>query len=181
MTGIRLIVIPFIALAVPGHAQGSLPVSPDLAQGVQAYQEQRWTEAMGHFLQVLSQDPANHEAHSYLNLLAEQMDAERRRTVHDDRLMMLASASQVLDAKRMDSLPVEQALQRTTALEADHESFQRHAQCTMAQMEAQLGHLAVANDLVLKVITDHPNDAEAQRLLSDLQSQIRQALDQRKD
>ena len=181
MTRARLIVIPFLSCAVAGHLQASAPVSPDLAQGVQSYQDQRWTEAMGHFLQVLAQDPSNHEAHSYLNLLAEQMDAERRRTVHDDRLMMLASASQVLDAKRLDSLPVEQALQRTTALEAEHESFQRHAQCTMALMEAQLGHLAVANDLVLKVITDQPNDAEAQRILSDLQSQIRQALDQRKD
>ena len=47
----------------------------------------------------------------------------------------------------------------------------------MAQMEAQLGHLAVANDLVLQVIVQNPNDGEAQRLLSDLQSQIRQVLD----
>ena len=51
----------------------------------------------------------------------------------------------------------------------------------MAQMEAQLGRLAVANDLVLQVIAQNPNDAEAQRLLSDLQSQIRQTLDTRKD
>ena len=181
MTRLRLIVILLLAGATAGFSQASAPVSSDLAQGVQAYQEQRWTEAMGHFLQVLVQDPSNHEAHSYVNLLAEQMDAARRQTVHDDRLMMLASATQVLDAKRMDSLPVEQALQRTTTLEAEHEAFQRHAQCTMAQMEAQLGHLPAANDLVLKVITEHPNDGEAQRLLSDLQSEIRKALDQRKD
>ena len=50
----------------------------------------------------------------------------------------------------------------------------------MAQMEAQLGRLAVANDLIFQVIAQDPNDAEAQRLLSDLQSQIRQTLDTRK-
>src|ERR1035438_4008098 len=51
----------------------------------------------------------------------------------------------------------------------------------MAQMEAQLGRLAVANDLIFQVIAQNPNDAEAQRLLSDLQSQIRKTLDTRKD
>ena len=112
----RLIVVPLLVWTVAGRARGAVPVSPDLTQGVQAYQDQRWTEAMGHFLQVLSQDPANHQAHAYLDLLAQQLDADRRRTVHDDRLMMLASATQVLDANRLDSSPVEHALQQTTAL-----------------------------------------------------------------
>jgi tetratricopeptide (TPR) repeat protein len=177
----RVIVAAWLAWGLPCRVWGANPASTELTQGIQAYQDQRWTEAMGHFLQVLFQDPSNHEAHAYFDLLAQQIESDWRRTVHDDRLMILASATQVLDARRMDSSPVEVALRHTTTLEADHASVQRHAQCTMAQMEAQLGHLPTANDLVLRVIAENPNDGEAQRLLSDLQSQIHQTLDTRKD
>ena len=76
---------------------------------------------------------------------------------------------------------MEQALSATTAAEAENRKEEWHSHCTMAQIEAQLGHLPAANDLVLQVIAQNPNDGEAQRLLSDLQSQIRQALDTRKD
>jgi tetratricopeptide (TPR) repeat protein len=181
MTGRRSIVVVLIACGLADRVWAGIPVTSELTQGVQSYQEHRWTEAMGHFLQVLSQDPSNKEAHTYMDLLAQELDQQKRRTTHDDRLMILASATQVLDANRMNSSPVQQALRDTTAVEADHERQQRHAQCTMAQTEALLGHLPAANDLVLQVIAQSPNDGEAQRLLSDLQSQIRQTLDTRKD
>jgi len=181
MTRSRLIIAALLVCSVFSLARADVPVASELTAGVQAYQEQRWTEAMGHFLQVLSQDPANKEAHTYMDLLAQELDSQRRRVSHDDRLAILASATQVLDTNRMNSAPVQQALRDTNAVEADRERQQRHAQCTMAQTEAQLGHLSAANDLVLQVITQTPNDGEAQRLLSDLQSQIRQALDTRKD
>ncbi len=181
MTPHRFIISVLLSSGLFGHAWGVMPLSSELAQGVHAYEQQRWTEAMGHFLEVLSQDPSNQEAHTYVNLLAQELDSEKCRTTHDDRLAILASATQVLDSNRMDSAPIEQALRDTTAVEAEHESQQRHALCTMAQMEAQLGHLPAANDLVLQVIAQSPNDAEGQRLLSDIQSQIRQTLDTRKE
>jgi len=181
MTRVRSIVVALITCCLSGHVWGAAPISSELMQGTQAYQDQRWMEAMNHFLQVLSQDPSNQEAHTYLDLLAQELDAQRRSTTHDDRLAMLSSASQVLDDNRINSAPVDKALNDTIAVEADRERQQRHAACTMAQMEIELGHLPAANDLVLQVIAQNPSDEEAQRLLSDLQSRMRQMLDNRKD
>ena len=76
---------------------------------------------------------------------------------------------------------MDQDLREVLGAQSEREQADRHSKCTTAQMEAQLGRLAVANDLVLQAIAQNPNDGEAQRLLSDLQSQIRQALDSRKD
>jgi len=76
---------------------------------------------------------------------------------------------------------VDADLKRVLATQAEREQAERHSKCTMARMEAQLGRLAAANNLVLQVIAQNPNDGEAQRFLSELQSQIRKTLDTRQD
>ena len=181
MSRIRTLLIVLFASGLVGQVFGVVPVSSELAQGAQAYQDKRWMEAMSHFLQVLSGDPANQEAHTYLKLLAQELDLQKQSSTHDDRMAMLSSASQVLDASGLDSAPIEKALKDTITVEADRDRQKRHAACTMAKMEIDLGHLPAANDLVLQVIAQNPADGEAQLLLSDLQSRMRQMLENRKD
>ncbi len=164
------------------QAWADLPgaVSSELTQAVQAYQAERWTTALGHFLHVLTEDPSNKEAHTYVNLIVRKLEAQQARRSHDDRFTILTASSRLLDDHRKDSSVVDEALRQTTAAEANRQKQGWHSQCNIAQIEAQLGHLAAADDLVLQVIAQDPNDREAQQLLSNLQSQIREALDTRK-
>ena len=155
--------------------------SNELSQGVQAYQQDRWMTAMGHFVHVLAQDPSNAQAHAYLSLVLKKLEAQQVHKAHEDELAILTATSKLLEDRRMDTRIVDEALRHSNAEEEDRQRYDRHAQCTMAQMEAQLGRLPEANDLVFQALAQNPNDAEALRLLSDLQSQIRQTLDTRKD
>jgi tetratricopeptide (TPR) repeat protein len=158
----------------------SIPGTP-LSSGIRAYQEQRWTDSMGFFLQVLAQDPANEKAHKYLDLLSEQINTERIAKVNETRLAMLSQTSKRLESARMDSTRVDQAINDATQKEVREETQNRHSSCIMAQMEEHLGHLESANDLVLHVIADDPSNVEAQRLLSDLQTDLHNALETKKD
>jgi tetratricopeptide (TPR) repeat protein len=179
---VSIIVSLFLSsLSALGWCDTPIPASNELIQGVQAYQQDRWMTALGHFVHVLAQDPANAQAHTYLSLILKKLEAQQVRKAHEDELAILTATSKLLEDRRMDTRIVDEALHHSNAADADRERYERHAQCTMAQMEAQLGHLAVANDLVLQVLAQNSNDQEAQQLLSQLQSQIRQTLDTKKD
>ena len=157
------------------------PASGELRLGVQAYQEERLKTALGHFIQALQIDPANHEAQTYVKLIAQKLQERQARRAREEEVFILTATSKLLEDRRMDTRPIDQDLRQVVAAQTEREAAERHATCTEAQMEAQLGRLPAANDLVLQVIVQNPNDAEAQRLLSDLQSQIRQTLDSGKD
>jgi tetratricopeptide (TPR) repeat protein len=145
--------------------------------GVKAYNDEHLVEALGHFVKVLSQDPSNEQAHSYMNLLIQKLDASQLQKVQNEREAILTSASKRLAANRMDSWAIDQAMLDNTKTEKQDKRERWHKQCIMAQMEDRLGHLEAANDLILQVIADDPNDTEAQRILSDLESQLHEALD----
>ena len=162
----------------------STDVSQEIADGQRAYEDKRWAEAMRHFIEVLTKDPANREAHQYIDLLAQSFHARQEHATHDQRLAILSGASRLLGNNSrigLDSRPVDRALQETTSAEAQHQKDDWHARCGMALIEAQLGHLPAANDIVLQIISENPSFAEAQRLLSDLQSQIHNSLETRTD
>jgi hypothetical protein len=172
------IVLLFFLIVGPCWAN---PTPSELAQGIQAYQEERLKTALGHFIQALESDPSNQQAQTYVKLIAQKLQERQIRRAREEEVAILAATSKLMEDRRMDSRIVDQDLQQVVATQKEREEADRHAKCTEAQMEAQLGRLCVANDLVLQVIAQNPADGEAQRLLSDLQSQIHQTLDQRKD
>ena len=155
----------------------SVSKRPDLALGIEMVQQERWSDALGQMLKVLTSDPSNPEAHAYLNLIAQKISSTRSTHVREIRLDMLTDASKRLDRNRLDAHAIDQALLEGKKTEARYREESLHAQCVMAQMENHLGHLAAANDLVLRVLLQDANNPEAQRMLSDLQSQIRETLD----
>src|SRR5256885_16808575 len=61
-----------------------------LSDGVTAFEQRHWHEAMQSFLNVLTQDPQNGKAHSYINLIAQEISSERRAAVREKRLALLA-------------------------------------------------------------------------------------------
>jgi len=153
----------------------------ELAQGIQAYQEERLMTALDHFIHVIELEPSNAQAQTYVKLIARKLQDRQVHQAREQEIAILTATSKLLDSRRMDTRAVDRDLRGVLATQAEREQAERHSKCTMAQMEAQLGRLAAANDLVLQAIAQNPDDAEAQRLLSDLQSQIRQTLDTRKD
>jgi len=177
----RLIVPVLLACALSGRAQGDIPVASELTQGVEAYQEERLMTALGHFIHVIAQEPSNKQAQTYIKLIVQKLQDRQVLRAHEEQIRILTATSKVLESRGEDTRDVDQDLREVLAAQTQREQAERHSKCTMAQMEAQLGRLATANDLVLQAIAQNPNDGEAQRLLSDLQSQIRQALDSRKD
>ena len=182
MKGRVLIVAATAAfLTIRGWCELPGPASVELSRGVQAYHEERLKTALGHFIEVLQIDPANHAAQTYVKLIAQKLQERQARQAREEEVLILAATSKLLEDRRMDTSLIDQDLHQVVTTQAVREEAERHATCTEAQMEAQLGRLAVANDLVLQVIAQDPNNREAQQLLSDLQSQIRRSLDTRND
>ena len=137
--------------------------------------------ALGHFIHVIEKNPSNTQAQTYVKLIAQKLQDRQAERAREEEVAILSATSRLLDSRRMDTRAVDRDLREIMNAKSEREAAERHSKCTMAQMEAQLGRLAVANDLVFQVIAQCPTDSEAQRLLSDLQSQIRQTLDGRKD
>jgi len=133
--------------------------------------------ALGHFIHVIEQEPSNEQAQTYVKLIAQKLRDQQVRQAREQEIAILTATSKLLDSRRMDNRVVDQSLHKIIATQTQREQAERHSKCTMARMEAQLGRLAAANDLVLQAIAQNPSDGEAQRILSDLQSQIRQTLD----
>jgi len=170
-----------LLLTVSPGVQAEAVNPSELAQGIQAYQEERLMTALGHFIHVIEKDPSNTQAQTYVKLIAQKLQDRQARKAREEEIAILTATSKLLESRRMDTQDIDQDLREVLNAQTEREQAERHSKCTMAQMEAQLGRLAVANDLVLQAIAQNSNDAEAQRLLSDLQSQIRQTLDSRKD
>ena len=129
------------------------------------------------FLEVLQQDPSNTEAHAYVTLTAREIEAQRQAVVRAHRLEMLGEASKNLEANRQDSAPLTQAIIDTTQTEKRAQDEKWQARCEEARMERNAGHLLTANNLILHVLAENSTFAEAQRELSEIQSQIRHTLD----
>lgn len=149
----------------------------DLTKGIEEFEHHRWMAAMRQFIDVLRKDPRNTEAHEYLSLAIQQLETEKRGRIHDRRLEILETVSNRLENNRMDATGLRQAITETTKAEENAKQERWHAQCQMAVAEDRLGHLPAANDLVLRVLAEDGGNAEAQRILSDLQSQIHEKLD----
>ncbi len=164
------------ALAL-AHSAFSLASAPDLSNGVAAFEQRQWSDAMDAFLEVLRQDPTNTEAHAYVALIAREMEAQRQTIVRDHRLEMLGDASKRVEANRQDPALLTQAILDTTQAEKRAQEQKWHDRCEEARMQRNAGHLLAANDLILQVLAENDSFPEAQRELSELQSQIRHTLD----
>jgi tetratricopeptide (TPR) repeat protein len=145
--------------------------------GVEAFEQHRWKEALGNFLAALRLDPTNSMAHAYITLIAREMETEWRAAAQEARLRMLSAASKRLEDNRMDSAPLQNAISDTTQADRRAREERWRSRCEEARIERDLGHLPAANDLILKVLSEEPGHAEAQRVLSELQSRLRAALD----
>src|ERR1017187_2862779 len=88
----------------------------EFALGMQAYQEERWTTALGHFVEVIEEDPSNDPAHSYVKLIMQKLEAQQERKNHEDQLTILTATSKLLDENRIDSRVIDKALTRTTEI-----------------------------------------------------------------
>jgi tetratricopeptide (TPR) repeat protein len=169
-------ILIFLAL-LPYFPTSFAIAAPDLSKGIAAFEDRRWSEAMDAFLEVLREDPTNTEAHAYINLIAREMEAKRQAVVRDHRLEMLGDASKRIEANRQDPTPLTQAILDTTQTEKRAQEQKWRDRCEEARMQRNAGHLLAANDLVLQIIAENASFPEAQRELSDLQSQIRHILD----
>jgi tetratricopeptide (TPR) repeat protein len=162
-----------------GGALASSPSSAatDLSQGITAWERHRWPEAMEVFLAALHQDPSNTEAHAYVTLLTREMEARRQAVLRDHRLRMLAEASQTLEKHQRDPSIVQQAYMATAQAENRAREDRWRARLEEAHTQRITGQLLSANDTVFQVLAENPSFPEAQRELSEIQSQIRQGLD----
>jgi hypothetical protein len=153
--------------------------APDLSCGITAFEEHRWPEAMEAFLDILKQDPANKQAHAYVVLVTREMEAERQVAIRSRRLQWLETASDEIEKTRGDTTPLRQAILATNESEKKTREQKWRSRCEEARMERQSGHLLAANDLILQILMENDSFPDAQRELSELQSQIRRTLDSR--
>jgi len=151
--------------------------SPDLSRGMTAFEERKWSEAMDAFLEALHQDPTNMQAHAYINLIAREMETERQAIIRTHRLQMLGDASRQLEQNQQDPAPLQQAMLAASQSEKNAREEKWRSRCEEAHMERQAGHLLAANDLILQILVENESFPDAQRELSELQSQIRRTLD----
>ncbi len=151
--------------------------TPELSKGIIAFEERKWPEAMETFLDVLRQDPTNTEAHAYVTLIAREMESHRQAVVREHRLEMLGEASKHMEANKQDSSPLAQAIIDTTRTEKRAQEDKWRSRCEEARMQRNAGHLLYANNLILHVLAENSSFVDAQRELTEIQSQIRRTLD----
>jgi Flp pilus assembly protein TadD len=167
----------YALIALPLLLSSTLCAARELSRGINAFQERRWSDALNVFLESLRNDPSNPEAHAYVALIAREMEAQRQAIIRDHRLEMLGGASKRLEQSRQDSSLLAQAIIDTTQTEKRAQEKNWRSRCEEARIERNAGHLLLANDIVLKVLAENGSFPEAQRELSELQSQIRRLLD----
>lgn len=164
-----------IAWNAPVLAQ---PLDLAMSQGTAAVEQQRWTDAMDIFLNVLRDDPKNAQAHAYITLVVREMELRRRAAIRQARVNLLDAGAKALEDSLQDSTLLTRAIADTTQADARAQDDRWHARCEEARVQRLNGHLLIANDVVLRVLAENPSYAEAQRELSDLQSALKHALDQ---
>jgi len=156
----------------------SVPLAAaDLAKGIEAFEQRRWMASIREFIDVLKHDPRNTQAHEYLALAISSWRLKDARASATRRLEIMETVSTRLENNRQDATELRAAISETTQAESNAREERFHAQCELAKAEDHLGHWPAANDLVLRVLSEDANNAEAQRLLSDLQSQIHEKLE----
>lgn len=162
------------ALALFTVASGSAMTTggADLSEGIRLFHERQWDSAMQSFLTVLKRDPSNREAHTYVDLIGKELAIETRQRVRSQRLETLHEAAARLSHAGKESQAIENALRHEEHSEEEAQEHKRRVTCEEARIEANLGHLLIANDLILKVLMDKSDDTDGQRLLSDLQSKL---------
>ena len=172
-------IVPVCAALALGAAPNA--TSTQLEAAVQLFDEHRLDDSMNAFLQVLRGDPNNERAHAYVDLITKELSIQRRALIREKQLEMLSDTSNRLDNNRRDPSTVQQAIEDMTHAEDRARQERWHGLCEQARIQMQMGHLLQSNDLTLKILGENPSFAEAQRLLSDLQSRIRQTLDHSTD
>jgi tetratricopeptide (TPR) repeat protein len=148
---------------------------PSFDQGVLAYKEHRWSDAISAFIETLRLDPENAAAHKYLDTIAQEMKMDHARVVQESRLAYLQGASAALGPQRSKGL-LHDALDAELNTEDRQHETQWRDWLAEAKLHKELGHLLPANELVLKVLSENPNHQDALRELSDLQSRLHDAL-----
>jgi len=149
----------------------------DLSKGTAAFEQRQWSASLEEFLKVLEHDPGNIEARAYINLIARQMEAERRLAQRQQRLTMLEDASRRLENNRQDSTTLQRAVMNTAQAEQRAQQERWRLICEESRMKREAGQLLAANDILFQVLSENPSYAEAQRELSELQSALRRAID----
>jgi len=149
----------------------------DVDKGIKEFEQRQWMASIREFIDVLKTDPQNRQAHDYLSLAIQQMQIERGARLREWSLAILDKAANRLESNHLDATNLRQDVAETRQAEANVRADRWHAQCQMAVAEDRLGHLEAANDLVFRVLADDSANAEAQRILSDLQSQIHETLE----
>jgi len=165
----------FLVFANGPAAHAAAP--PAVADGMQAFNQHRWLDAMAAFLEVLRSDPENADAHKYIPLTIHEIEAHNGAVVQDVRLNMLTDTSERLKFERMDARPVDQALATVSHKDTDRQELRWERWLEEAKVARQLGHLLNANELVLHIIAEKHDHREAQQELSILQSDLHHALD----
>ncbi|HVO33131.1 MAG TPA: tetratricopeptide repeat protein [Elusimicrobiota bacterium] len=173
--GLEAIVLAALVALANGTARADMP--PDLADGITAFEQQRWTEAMDDFLAVLRQNPGDRQVHAYVTLVARELELQRRANLERERLQILNDASQRLSEFKSNQTAMRNALFDAEQSGTREQADKWRAQCEEARMQRQLGHLLPANDLILQILIQDPSNMEAQRELSELQSSLRRELD----
>ncbi len=172
--GARSIVPLVLIVAIPASSQYC---SASLESGIASFQARRWSEAMADFLEVLQSDPSNAEAHAYVTLTTRQMEAERQGLLREHRLQILNEATSFARQRDENLEPLAQAFQETSSAAERAQKSKWLSACEEARLERQAGRLLSAADILLKVLSEEGSFPEAQRELSELQSQMRHALD----
>ena len=153
---------------------GAMAQAATFSDGVEAYKDHQWTQAMGAFLDVLHGDPRNELAHKYLDAIAQEIALERRDKVQHDRLFYLQGAAETL---KTPNTSMATAIRSLTGSDDGQKEDRWHEKLEQARMHKDLGQLLPANDLVLQILAEKPDHREALVELSDLQSRLRKILD----
>lgn len=149
----------------------------DVNKGIKEFEQRQWLASIREFIDVLKADPQNRQAHDYLSLAIQQMEAERSARLREWSLALLDKAANRLESSHLDATNLRQDVADSRQAAANVRADRWHAQCQMAVAEDRLGHLEAANDIVFRVLAEDSGNAEAQRILSDLQSQIHETLE----
>jgi tetratricopeptide (TPR) repeat protein len=153
------------------------PDLPELSEGATAFQSHRWLDALAIYLNVLRQDPKNVEAHKYIPLTIREIEAQNHAVIRDMRLSMLSTASQRLEANRINSELIADAVADLTKSEERSREEHWSRWLEEAKVEHAEGHLPAAYDLLLRIIAEKADHSAAQQELSLLLSDTQKALD----
>jgi len=145
--------------------------------GVQAFQQHQWLDALAQFLEALKQDPRNAQAHKYIPLTIQEIEAQNHAIVREMRLSMLSHTTQRLGSNRLNAELVEAAVAEMTHSDERNHEERWSRWLEEAKVEHQQGHFLAANDLVFRIIGEKPGHVGAQQELSLLQSDMHTALD----